>query len=152
MSEIIWAAIITASAILGAPAVGFIFSGFYKSWKTDLFKKGDKFKGEWKLDNSEQIFKDELVVESTWFGKIKCNGILSLNGSSKSYKLFGKQYRYCSTFEYLGTDKNKQHDETAGVVIINNTSPDRNNLYGRWSQLNIHGQLIGGEMQLTRTV
>jgi len=152
MSDVILAAVITACATLGAPAIGYVVNGIYQSSKTHLFKKGDKFKGEWKFDNSKETIYDEIFVNSTWFGRIKCTGKLNFRGSSKSYKLIGKQYKYCVTFEYLGTDNNNNHDETAGIIIIDSSVPNRDLFIGRWSQLNIDGQLIGGSMKLVRTI
>ncbi|MDE3022817.1 MAG: hypothetical protein KGI54_13330 [Pseudomonadota bacterium] len=151
MTDTIIAAIITFVGTVSAPLVVIFVQGYSKSSKIVAFKKGFKFKGEWAVDSGGPIIVDEMVVDSTFLGKIKCTGSLNHNGSSKCYSLIGKQYGWCITFEYLGTE-NGQHDETAGVIIIDKTTPNNMCLNGRWAQLTLDGKLIGGTVTLTRIV
>ena len=149
MTDTIIAAIITFIGTVSAPLIVIFIQGYSRASKIVAFKKGYKFSGEWSLDSGNSLISDEIIVDSTWLGKIKCTGTLTHNGASKSYKLIGKQYGWCITFEYLGTE-NGQHDETAGVVLIDKTAPNNMQLTGRWSQLTLNGKMIGGNVTFTR--
>ena len=123
MSDTIIASIITFFGTVSAPLIVIFFQGYSRSSKIASFKKEYRFKGEWKLDTSSNVITDEIIVNGIWFGRIKCTGTLHHKGAPKSYKLIGSQYGWCITFEYLGTE-NGQHDETAGVVIFEKTTPN----------------------------
>ena len=151
MTDAIITAIITFIGKIITPFIGIFVQGYSKPSKIVSFKKGYKFKGEWTLDSDNSIITDEVIVDSIWLGKITCTGTLNHNGSPKNCTLLGKQYGWCITFEYLGTE-NGQHDETAGVVLFDTTTPNNKFLKGRWSQLTLEGNMIGGEVTLTRIV
>jgi hypothetical protein len=148
MSDTIIAALITGLCT-ASPMIYKFLQGIAKSSKIVAFKKGFKFQGVWKNHSSGEVYTDEIIVDCIRLGKIICTGNLLHNGSPKSYKLIGKQYGWCITFEYLGTE-NGQHDETAGVVILDKTTPKNTLFNGRWSQLTVEGKLIGGEVTFSR--
>ena len=151
MSDTLIAGLFSSIATIIAPIIIFLIHGVYKDSKVTLFKKGDKFEGEWAFDDSDRIEKDNIVVRSIRRGNIKCEGSLVLNEKLKTYKLIGKQYGYCVTFEFFGIE-NDRHDETVGYMIFKKTNPNINVISGRWAQLDINGKLIGGKMEWKRFV
>jgi len=97
MTDTIITAIITFTGTVFTALVVKFIEGFSKSSKIVFFKKGYKFRGEWNLDTGGSTITDEIIVNSTWHGKIKCTGTLNHQASHKSYKLLGKQYGWCIT-------------------------------------------------------
>ena len=132
-----------------APIMTFIIHDIHKYSKVTMFKKGDIFEGTWMFDDSDRIENDQIIIKSTRWGKIKCEGRGKFRGEYKSYKIMGKQYGYCITFEFFGLE-NERHDETAGIAIFKKNNPNINAISGRWTQLDINGNLIGGKMEWIR--
>lgn len=151
MSDTLIAGILSSVATITAPLIVYVINGIVKYSKVVTFKKGDKFQGEWKFDDSDRAENDTIIVNSTRWGNIKCDGSLVLTGSAKTYKLKGRQYRHCVSFEFHGIENNR-HDETVGYLIFRKNNPNNNELEGRWSQLDINGNLIGGTMKWKRIV
>jgi len=151
MSDTLIAGLLSSIATILAPIIVLIIHGLYKYSKVTLFKKGDKFEGKWTFDDSDRVEKDNIVVRSIRCGNIKCDGYLVLNEKPKTYRLVGKPYGYCVTFEFFGVE-NDRHDETVGYMIFKKTNPNYKVISGRWAQLDIDGKLIGGKMEWTRVV
>ncbi len=149
MTDTILASIIGAFATISAAFIGYIINGIIITPRNTVFSKGDKFTGNWEFSNGKNIIEDSIFVKSVWLGRIKCIGTLMYEGIHKEYFLTGKVYSYCITFNYLGLENGK-NDNTAGVVLLDNTRPDKTILYGSWSQLKKTGEIINGSVTWKR--
>lgn len=148
IEEIIGAAV---GSIVTA-GIGFfqkIVGGIKQVRENNIFQKGDCFSGNWFLYNGKGNYEDSLCVTSVKFGKIKCTGKLIYENKEKHYYLQGVVNHYCITFIYYGLENNKK-DNTAGVVLLEKSRPDIDELNGKWIQLKKNGELIHGNVVLKR--
>lgn len=149
MAEAILGAVIGAIVTVLLNKFPSVILGMKNARQNDVFKKGDKFIGNWSLLEYDINYEDQLTVTSVRFGKIKCTGKLIYEKKEKQYYLEGKVNHYCITFTYYGLE-NKKKDNTAGVVLLDKSTPERDVLDGKWIQLRKDGEIIYGKVQLTR--